>query len=111
MYTTANLTRQKIQDAMTKALYAKTSDTQEGVLFVLLDEMTDQHVKQALLAYVTLLKSGARTVAAVEGAPCSGPDAKRGCCGAKSNPWPSHHPGHTPSKTLTDVTLHPSINA
>mmetsp|Transcript_19840 Transcript_19840/g.59942 ORF Transcript_19840/g.59942 Transcript_19840/m.59942 type:complete len:665 (-) Transcript_19840:1314-3308(-) len=58
VYFSANMQRQAISDAMTKGLYEKTRDSQEGVLFRLLEEMTEQHVKESLLAYIILLTSG-----------------------------------------------------
>jgi hypothetical protein len=57
VYFSANMQRQAISDAMTKGLYEKTRDSQEGVLFRLLEEMTDQHIKEVLLAYIILLTS------------------------------------------------------
>ena len=38
---------------------AQTMDAQEGVLYYLLDQMAEQHIKETLLAYVILLTSGA----------------------------------------------------
>ena len=59
MYYSATVQKQRISDDMTKAIYDRTRATQESVLYLLLEEMTDQHIKEVLLAYVTLLRSGA----------------------------------------------------
>lgn len=46
-------------DQITEALYEQTMDAQEGVIYFLLDQMADQHIKEATIAYFTLLSSGA----------------------------------------------------
>jgi len=45
-----------IDDQMQRALYAKSVDSQEGLLLALLDETEEQLNKQALLAYFVLLR-------------------------------------------------------
>lgn len=57
VYFSANMQRQTMSDAMTKALYEKTRDSQEGVLHRVFEDMTDQHVKESILAYTILLTS------------------------------------------------------
>ena len=42
-----------------EALYEQTMDAQEGVIYYLLDQMTEQHIKEVLVAYFILLSSGA----------------------------------------------------
>ena len=46
-------------DQITEALYEQSMDAQEGVIYFLLDQMADQHVKEAAVAYFVLLFSGA----------------------------------------------------
>ena len=45
-------------DQITEALYEQTMDAQEGVVYFLLDQMADQHIKEAAVAYFVLLSSG-----------------------------------------------------
>lgn len=49
----------QVLDQITERLYEQTMDAQEGVLYFLLDQMSDQHVKELLLAYAFLLRAGA----------------------------------------------------
>ena len=64
----------------------QTMDAQEGVLYYLLDQMADQHIKETLLAYVILLSSGIILSPAVhEESAAAQPDhadlhAHRCCC-------------------------------
>lgn len=46
-------------DQVTQQLYEQTMDTQEGVVYLLLEEMAQQRVKEYLLAYALLLLKGA----------------------------------------------------
>ena len=48
----------QVLDMITDTLYEKTMDAQEGVLFFLLDQMAEQHVKELMLAYFMLLRFG-----------------------------------------------------
>lgn len=52
----------QVLDQITQRLYEQTMDAQDGVLYFLLDQMADQHVKELLLAYVLLLKLGEQAV-------------------------------------------------
>lgn len=52
------MTPSQVLDQITQRLYEQTMDAQDGVLYFLLDQMADQHVKELLLAYVLLLKLG-----------------------------------------------------
>lgn len=45
---------------MTQQLYEQTMDAQEGVVYLLLEEMAQQRIKEYLLAYALLLVKGAR---------------------------------------------------
>ncbi len=47
-----------MQDAMTQGLYEKAADSQEGVLHTVLNQMSDQHTKEVILAYAVLLIRG-----------------------------------------------------
>eukprot|EP00891_Asterochloris_glomerata_P004101 jgi/Astpho2/4101/Aster-01245 len=58
VYYSASLTKQRIQDDMTRRLYEKTLNAQEAVIADLLDEMAEQRLKEELLAYVLLLMHG-----------------------------------------------------
>ncbi|DBA68162.1 TPA: hypothetical protein ACH3X2_013916 [Trebouxia sp. C0005] len=58
VWSRAQLTRQQMQDAMTSGLYEKTADSQEGVLHTVLNQMSDQHTKEVILAYAVLLIRG-----------------------------------------------------
>lgn len=49
----------QVMDQITEALYEQSMDAQEGVIYFLLDQMADQHVKEAAVAYFVLLFSGA----------------------------------------------------
>lgn len=60
VWSRAQLTRQQMQDAMTQGLYEKHADSQEGVLHTVLDQMSDQHTKEVILAYAVLLLRGAQ---------------------------------------------------
>ena len=57
-------------DSITEALYEQTMDAQEGVVLFLLDQMAEDHVKEAAIAYFVLLSTGGEA----EG--CS----RRHCC-------------------------------
>lgn len=48
----------KVLDQITETLYEQTMDAQDGVIYFLLDQMADQHVKELLLAYFLLLQLG-----------------------------------------------------
>ena len=50
-----------------EALYEQTMDAQEGVIYYLMDQMTEQHIKEVLVAYFILLSSG-EVLARAEGA-------------------------------------------
>ena len=43
---------------MTQGLYEKAADSQEGVLHTVLNQMSDQHTKEVILAYAVLLIRG-----------------------------------------------------
>lgn len=58
VWSRAQLTRQQMQDAMTQGLYEKAADSQEGVLHTVLNQMSDQHTKEVILAYAVLLIRG-----------------------------------------------------
>ncbi|KAK9809543.1 hypothetical protein WJX73_000179 [Symbiochloris irregularis] len=58
VYYSANIARQQVMDQITEALYEQSMDAQEGVIYFLLDQMADQHVKEAAVAYFVLLFSG-----------------------------------------------------
>lgn len=58
VYSSATLGRQKVLDQITDRLYNQTMDAQDGVIYFLLDQMADQHVKEQLLAYFILLLNG-----------------------------------------------------
>ncbi len=58
VWSRAQLTRQQMQDAMTQGLYEKSADSQEGVLHTVLNQMSDQHTKEVILAYAVLLIRG-----------------------------------------------------
>lgn len=65
----------QVMDQITEALYEQTMDAQEGVVYFLLDQMADQHIKEAAVAYFVLLASGAwpctpRASRKPEPAPC-----------------------------------------
>lgn len=47
-------------DQVTQQLYEQTMDTQEGVVYLLLEEMAQQRIKEYLLAYALLLIKGER---------------------------------------------------
>ncbi|GAX75535.1 hypothetical protein CEUSTIGMA_g2978.t1 [Chlamydomonas eustigma] len=51
---------QTIQD-MTNVLYNKTNDAQEGVISMLLEDMADQRLKEAVLAYANLYLFGSES--------------------------------------------------
>ena len=44
---------------MTHGLYEKHADSQEGVLHTILNQMSDQHTKEVIMAYAVLLLRGA----------------------------------------------------
>lgn len=48
----------QVLDQITDRLYNQTMDAQDGVIYFLLDQMADQHVKEQLLAYFALLSHG-----------------------------------------------------
>ena len=48
----------QVLDQITDRLYNQTMDAQDGVIYFLLDQMADQHVKEQLLAYFILLAHG-----------------------------------------------------
>lgn len=48
----------QVLDQITDRLYNQTMDAQDGVIYFLLDQMADQHVKEQLLAYFILLLNG-----------------------------------------------------
>ena len=54
----------QVMEQITEALYEQTMDAQEGVIYYLLDQMTEQHIKEVLVAYFILLSSGAVPVGA-----------------------------------------------
>ncbi|KAK9905089.1 hypothetical protein WJX75_009516 [Coccomyxa subellipsoidea] len=58
VYTSANFTRARVVDQVTQQLYEQTMDTQEGVVYLLLEEMAQQRIKEYLLAYALLLIKG-----------------------------------------------------
>lgn len=58
VWSRAQLTRQQMQDAMTQGLYEKSADSQEGVLHTVLNQMSDQHTKEVIIAYAVLLLRG-----------------------------------------------------
>ena len=58
VWSRAQLTRQQMQDDMTQGLYEKQADSQEGVLHTVLNQMSDQHTKEVILAYAVLLLRG-----------------------------------------------------
>jgi len=58
VYSSATLGRQTVLDQITDRLYDQTMDAQDGVIYYLLDQMADQHVKEQMLAYFTLLSHG-----------------------------------------------------
>lgn len=58
VYSQAAAARQAVADAMTKRLYDSTVAAQDADVLLLLDEMADQHVKEAFLAYFMLLAKG-----------------------------------------------------
>ena len=49
----------QVMEQITESLYEQTMDAQEGVIYYLLDQMTEQHIKEVLVAYFILLSSGA----------------------------------------------------
>ena len=58
VWSRAQLARQQMQDDMTSGLYEKSADSQEGVLHTVLNQMSDQHTKEVILAYAVLLLRG-----------------------------------------------------
>ncbi len=60
-----------MQDAMTQGLYEKTADSQEGVLHTVLNQMSDQHTKEVILAYAVLMMRGTSCPLWVAGMHCS----------------------------------------
>ncbi|KAK9804732.1 hypothetical protein WJX72_002789 [[Myrmecia] bisecta] len=58
VYNQAQIAKQLLVDQMTERLYEKTLDSQEGVIYMLLDQMASQHIKEVLLAYTLLLLNG-----------------------------------------------------
>ena len=48
----------QVVDKITTQLYEQTMDTQEGVIYYLLEEMSQQRIKENLLAYALLLLRG-----------------------------------------------------
>ena len=48
----------QVVDQIMETLYEQTMDAQEGVIYYLLDQMADQHIKEVLVAYFILLSSG-----------------------------------------------------
>ncbi|KAK9827868.1 hypothetical protein WJX74_006810 [Apatococcus lobatus] len=58
VYTTAQYQKQRTVDSMTERLYEKTQDAQVGVLYRILNQMAEQHIKQHVMAYFILLIGG-----------------------------------------------------
>ncbi|CAL8464423.1 g3958 [Coccomyxa elongata] len=58
VWTSANFARARVVDQVTQQLYEQTMDTQEGVVYLLLEEMAQQRIKEYLLAYALLLLKG-----------------------------------------------------
>jgi len=56
MYMRVQTTKAMIADKMNRALYERSMDSQEGLLLALLEEMTDQLMKQSMVAYFCLLQ-------------------------------------------------------
>lgn len=48
----------QVLDQITERLYEQTMDAQDGVMYFLLDQMADQHVKELMLAYFLMLRLG-----------------------------------------------------
>ena len=65
---------------MTQQLYEQTMDTQEGVVYLLLEEMAQQRIKEYLLAYALLLIKGACFIQHNAWTSISGQHAFTGCC-------------------------------
>ena len=55
-YTSMQQKKAELQKQMSLKVYDISLDAQEGVLFSILDEMSDQYVKEMLLAYFILYK-------------------------------------------------------
>lgn len=58
VYTQAQTQRTMMQQEMTSSLYDKMQDSQEGVISVITEELSDQQLKQMLLAYMVLIMKG-----------------------------------------------------
>ncbi|GMH33630.1 hypothetical protein BSKO_01464 [Bryopsis sp. KO-2023] len=57
VYSQLEQERAQMTTTMATMLYNKTRDSQEGAVFTLLDEMAEQHFKEAVMAYALLLLS------------------------------------------------------
>ena len=69
VYSQAAAARQAVADAITRRLYDSTLGAQEADILLLLDEMADQHTKEAFLSYFMLLaKGGGLTKDGLDGA-------------------------------------------
>ncbi|KAL6765110.1 hypothetical protein V8C86DRAFT_2461422 [Haematococcus lacustris] len=58
MYSSMQAERSQMIQTMTNLLYDKTTDAQEGVVSMLLEDMAEQQLKEAVLAYTLLLMHG-----------------------------------------------------
>ena len=58
VYSQAAAARQAVADAIMRRLYDSTLGAQEADILLLLDEMADQHTKEAFLSYFMLLTKG-----------------------------------------------------
>ena len=65
--------RWQVVDQVTQQLYEQTMDTQEGVVYLLLEEMAQQRIKEYLLAYALLLLKGVKRTRRKL-------TTKKGCC-------------------------------
>ena len=54
----SNTMRVQVLDMIHERLYEQTMDAQDGVMYFLLDQMADQHVKELMMAYYVLLRHG-----------------------------------------------------
>jgi ribosome-binding ATPase YchF (GTP1/OBG family) len=48
----------QVQDTIVERMYEQTQDSQESDVNALLDEIAEQHIKETMLAYYTLLALG-----------------------------------------------------
>lgn len=58
MYSSMQAERSEMIQEMTNILYDKTDDAQEGVLSMLLEDMAEQQLKEAVIAYIILFMAG-----------------------------------------------------